>query len=51
VQIGLEMVGEFADHGRFLGFPQQAVVDQDARELFADGFGQQGRHDRRIDPA
>ena len=30
---------------------QQAVVDQDARELRADGLGQQRGDDRRIDAA
>ena len=30
---------------------QQAVIDQDARDLRADRLGQQRGHDRRIDPA
>ena len=43
VQVGLEVVGELADDRLLLVLPQQAVVDQDARELRADRLGQQAR--------
>ena len=51
VQIGAEMRGEFADDRFFFVLAQQAVVDQDARQLRADRPIQQRRHDRRIDAA
>ena len=51
VQVGLEVVRELLDHRLRLVLPQQAVVDQDARDLRADGLGQQGGDDRAIDPA
>ena len=35
----------------FLALAQQAVVDEDARQLRADRPIEQRRHDRRIDPA
>ena len=51
VQVGLEVVGELPDHRLRFVLAQQAVVDQDAGGLRADGLGQQGRHHRGIDPA
>ena len=51
VQIGFEMRREFANDRRFFVLPQQAVVDQDARQLRANRLGQQRRHDRGIDAA
>ena len=51
VQVGVEVVGELADHRLGFVLSQQAVVDQDARELRADRLVRQRRHDRRIDAA
>ena len=51
VQIGLEVVGELADDRLLFVLAQQAVIDQDAGELRADGLGQQRGDHRRIDPA
>ncbi len=51
VQIGLEVLRKFANDRLFFVLAQQAVVDQDATELRADGPVQEGRDDRRIDPA
>ena len=51
VQVGLEVVGEFLDDRFFLVLAQQAVIDQDAGELRADGLRQQGGGHRRIDSA
>ena len=43
VQIGLEVVGELADHRFLFVFAQQSVIDQDAGQLRADGLGQAAR--------
>ena len=51
VQVGLEVVAERAAHRLGLALAQQAVVDEDARDLRADGPEQQRRRHRRIDAA
>ena len=50
-QIDFEMIAEGGFDQLPLVFPQQAVVDEDADELFADGLVEQGGHDGGIDPA
>ncbi len=50
-QIDLEMIAESGFDQLPLVFPQQAVVDEDADQLFADGFVQQGGDDGAIHPA
>ena len=49
MEIGLEVRGEGLDDGRSLVFSQQSVVDENTRDLTADGFAQQGGHHCRID--
>ena len=44
-QVDLEMIAEGRFHQLPLVLSQQAVVHEDADELIADGFVQQGRHD------
>ena len=51
VQVGLEVIAELPDDRFLFVLAQQAVVDEDAGELRADGLGQQRGDDRRIDAA
>ena len=51
VQVGFEVLGELFDDRLLFVLAQQAVVDQDARQLRADRPVQQRGDDRRIDAA
>ena len=51
VQIGFEVAGELVDDRLLFVLAQQAVVDEDARELRADRSIQERGHDGRIDAA
>ena len=52
VQVGLEMIAErLGAPSSASPWPQQAVVDEDARDLRADRLDQQRRRHRRIDAA
>jgi hypothetical protein len=50
-ELELEVAPEDVLHLFALAFAQQAVVDEDALELVADGLVQQRRRHRRIDAA
>ncbi len=50
-QVQVEVVAEHADDFLGLVLSEHAVVDEDAGELVADGFRDQHRRDRRVDPA
>ena len=51
VQVGLEVVAEGSLDRLGFALAQQAVVDEDARDLGADRLDEQRRHHGRIDAA